>query len=239
MARMWPMSPGAAVVAAQQLALGDDARADPRRDLHEDHVREVAPVRPVLAERHRVDVALEQRGRAEALGQRVGDRVAVPARHQRRVGRPPGDLDRSGHADRGGQDVGVAVPGLARAARRTCAPTHSSTSSGPSAMTDRLLALGERDAGEVADRQPAVARAEVGGQHDADALVEGQRGGPAAAARRPGLGLLDQQPRGEQHAEALHDRRAREAGDVHDVGPGERAALADEPQDPSSGRHGA
>ena len=59
---------GASVVAAQQLAVGDDPRADPGRHLHEHHVREVAPVPPVLAERHRVDVALEQRGSAEALG---------------------------------------------------------------------------------------------------------------------------------------------------------------------------
>ena len=57
----------------------------------------------------------------------------------------------------------------------------------------------------------------------------------SAAGRRPpldgpGLGLLEQQLGGEQDAEPLHDRRAREAGDVHHVGAGERAALADQPQ---------
>ena len=74
---------GAAVVAAHQLAAGDDPGADPGRDLHEHEVRDLRPVVAVLPERHRVDVALDQRGRAEALGQPLRDRVVVPARHDR------------------------------------------------------------------------------------------------------------------------------------------------------------
>ena len=104
---------GAPVVAAQQRAAGDDAGADPGGDLDEDHVREVRPVAAVLAERHGVDVALQQRRRTEARGQPVGHRVVVPAGHDRRVDRAPGgDLDRARDADRDAQHVGPRVPRL-------------------------------------------------------------------------------------------------------------------------------
>ena len=191
--------------------------ADPGRDLHEDHVREVGPVAAVLAERHRVDVALQQRRGAEALGQPVGDRIAVPAGHDRRVDRAPrGDLDRPGTPIAAPSTSARRVPGLGeQRVEGLLDPVQHRLR--PVGDPQRRLELGQRDAREVADREPPVARAQVRGQDHADALVEGQRRRTATAARRAGLGLLDQQRGREQDADALHDRRAREARDVHDV----------------------
>ena len=206
--------------------------ADPGGDLDEDHVREVRPVAAMLAERHRVDVALQQRRRAEARGQPVGDRVAVPAGHDRRVDRAPGgDLDRPRDADRRAEHVGPRVPGLgqqlvegaldpARAPR----PARRRSAAAP-----RARPAPRRARSQTASRPCRAPRSAASTTPTRSLKVSAA--GPAPAARRAGLGLLDQQRRGEQDADALHDRRAREPGDVHDVGARDGAPFADQLQD--------
>jgi hypothetical protein len=144
----------------------------------------------------------------------------------------------AGHADRHRQHVVEVAPRFVQQLGEPLAdPLQHDL--GAVGDVDDLLTLGQGDAGQVADRQPPVPGAEVGGQDDADPLVEGERRRPPATARRARLRLLDEETGRQQHAEPLHDGRAREAGDVHDIGARERAALADEAQDPSGGRHGS
>src|SRR5688572_19219254 len=78
-----------AVRAAVDLAPGDDAAADAGADLDVEEVRDVAPVGPVLAEGHDVDVVVdEDRQRAEAVGEPARDGEPVPAGHDRRADGP-------------------------------------------------------------------------------------------------------------------------------------------------------
>ena len=64
------------------------------------------------------------------------------------------------------------APDLARAASSKRSWTHASTDLGAARDVDVEGALGERRAGEVADRQPRVGGAEVGDQHDARARLK-------------------------------------------------------------------
>src|SRR5690625_1766857 len=88
---------GGALRAAAQRAVGDDAGTDPGRDLDEDEIVDVGPGDELLAEGHDVDVVVDDRDPAEC-GLEVSDDVeAVPAGHDRWVGRAPGRvLDRAG-----------------------------------------------------------------------------------------------------------------------------------------------
>ena len=109
---------GGAVGAAVDRAVDDDPAADPGADLDEEQVVDLAPVGPVLAQRHDVDVVVDQHRDAVAVGEALGDRVAVPAGHDRRVARAPGRvLDRPGDADADPAHVAVAR-GRPRAAGR-------------------------------------------------------------------------------------------------------------------------
>ena len=76
--------------------VGDDAAADAGADLDQEQVVGLAPVHPVLAAGHDVDVVVDEHGRAVAAGEPLRDREAVPAGHDRRVDRPPAvELDRA------------------------------------------------------------------------------------------------------------------------------------------------
>ena len=166
---------------------------------------------PVLAQRHRVDVALEQRGRAEALGQHVGDRVAVPARHDRRVGRPPATSTGPGTPTADRQHVVAAAPGLAPAARRTCARPSPAR---PPARRRCRSAPRARPARRPRGRRPPAGRGARRGRRPARRRRASLKA--SAAGRRPPLdgpasGCSTSRPADEQHAEPLHDRRAREA----------------------------
>ena len=99
---------GRALRAAVELAAADDARADAGGDLDEDEVVDVRVDRGVLAERHDVDVVVDE-DRAAERGRDVGrDVVAVPAGHDRRRGRAPGGvLDRTGQAEADAGELGA------------------------------------------------------------------------------------------------------------------------------------
>ena len=96
----------------------DDPAADAGADLDEQQVVGVAPVRPVLAERHDVDVVVDQHRRVVAAREPVRDREAVPARHDRRLDRLAAvKATGAGHADADPADV-LARCGRARPAAR-------------------------------------------------------------------------------------------------------------------------
>ena len=166
----------------------------PVRDLHEDQVRDgrarsrrCSPSAIALTSRS------THHGRPEARGEVVGDREGVPAGHHRGAHRPArGDVDRPRQADAGGQDVPRGCTQPRPAARRRSRPTQASTASGPSRDADRLLALRQRDAGQVADGQAPVHGAEVGSEHHAGTLVEAPapRAGALRGPRRGALRLL-------------------------------------------------
>ena len=64
---------------------------------------------------------------------------------------------------------------------------------------------------EVGDREARVGGAEVGDEHDAGAVVEGEHGRRAAAGGGAAAGLVDEPVR-EQRVDALGDGRARQPG---------------------------
>ena len=178
--RMWPMSPAAPWAPRWISAAGDDAAADAGADLDEQQVVGVAPVRPVLAEGHDVDVVVDEHRRRRSgvenqpgiekpsqpgmIGGLTGCAASRtrpgPARRCRCRARP-----RRVALDFGEQLVEALVDPRRAPAR------------GRRAMSMLERELGERRAGEVAHRQPRVRRAEVGDQHDAGELVEGEHVG--------------------------------------------------------------
>src|SRR5690606_32904989 len=90
---------GDALGAADELATDDDAGADAHAHLDHDHGGVVGPQGPVLAEGHDVGVLVDGHGRAEALGEDLGDHVAVPAGHDGRADEASGlGLDGAGDA---------------------------------------------------------------------------------------------------------------------------------------------
>jgi hypothetical protein len=154
--------------------------------------------------------------------------MTVPARHDRRADRAPAvHVDRPGHADTHREHVGGAPIGLGQQRLEAILEPAQHR---PGAVRDpqRLLALGERHAREVADGEAPVPGAEVGGEDDPHVLVEGQGDRRAPAARLPAS--LEQQAGGQQQPEAVRDGRAREAGQVHHLVARARAAVADEPE---------
>src|SRR5690606_14893316 len=91
---------GGALGPAVQPPAGDDAAADAGADLDEEQVLRGGAAVPELAQRQGVDVVVDQDVEVVAVGEVAGDGVLVPARHDRRVDRPPGgELDGPGHAD--------------------------------------------------------------------------------------------------------------------------------------------
>ena len=112
------MSPGRALGAAVDPAAGDDAAADAGADLHVEQVLDVAPVGPVLAERHDVDVVVDEDRRLVVLAEPVRDREAVPAGHDRRGdGLAAREGDRARDADADAADVDGGAGDLLRSCR--------------------------------------------------------------------------------------------------------------------------
>ena len=110
--RTWPMSPAAPCAPRWMRRPDDDPAADAGADLHVEQVLDVAPVRPVLAQRHDVDVVVDEHRRVVVAREPVGDREAVPAGHHRRRDRLAApERDRRGHADADPADVAPARSG--------------------------------------------------------------------------------------------------------------------------------
>ena len=187
--------------------------------------------RPVLAQGHDVHVVVDEHRRVVALGEPLGDREAVPAGHDRRVDRRADGERRPGRGRR--RRSRARRPAVRPRAREQLEERArgraSSTASGPSAMSISSGASASGVGREVADRQARVRGAEVGGEHDAGGVVEGQHGRRAAAGRRAVAGLVDELV-GEQRVDALGDGRAGEAGAARELGPRDGLAVADQPQ---------
>jgi hypothetical protein len=185
-----PDVPLTAVRTAQQVAVDDDPGADAGRDLDEQQRRGGGPLGVVLAEGHGVRVVVDHAADGELLLEVIAEREVMPARHDRGVVDDPagGDVDRPGHADAQAED----------AARRHRGGVQHLPPAQPHPLEDRLRTvgdpqvvdgLGERAAGEVADRERRVRGAEVGSQHHPAGPVEGEHVRRAAApgGRPPGL----------------------------------------------------
>ena len=225
-----------ALGAAVDAAAGDDAAADAGADLHVEQVLDVAPVRPVLAERHDVHVVVDEDGRVVVRGEPVRDREAVPAGHdRRRDGLAAREGDRAGDADADAADVGGGAGDLFEQDDEALVDV----------LEDDLGAvgdvhverrLGQRGAREVGHDQPRVRGAEVGDQDDARALVEGQHGRGTPTGGGAAAGLVDELVR-EQRVEALRDRGTREAGAADEVRARHGFAVADQTEERTRAGH--
>ena len=127
---------GRAAGAAVDVPVGDDAAADPGADLDEQQVVGRAPVDPVLAAGHDVDVVVDEDRRAVAIREPLRDREVVPARHDRRA-------DRAARCrTRPGPGTPTPMPRTSSRARPTCSSSSEKRSetqprhaSGPRAMS--------------------------------------------------------------------------------------------------------
>jgi hypothetical protein len=106
---------GRSAGAATQGAVTDDPAADARRHLDEHQVVDRREAQEALAERHHVDVVVDDDVDAAQHRAHAAAHVeAVPAGHDRRARRPPcGELDRPGQADADRHDVAETPPGAA------------------------------------------------------------------------------------------------------------------------------
>lgn len=173
----------------------------------------------VLAERHHVDVVVDQDRRVVASGEEVRHPGAVPAAHDRRPHHRPGArLDRPGDADADRPHMPGRVAGLGQQ------PPHllvqpGEYGLGPIVDVQFLRGLGQHRAAEFGDRDRAVRGAEVHRAHHRGARgqLEGERRAPAVGRHRAGL---HQQPAVDQQVDPLRDGRTRQPG-----GGGELAAA--------------
>ena len=110
-----PEVAGRALGAALQLAAGDDAGADAGGDLDQHEVVDVGEMGTPLAQRHDVDVVVDEDRDGVVALDVAGDVVPVPAGHDRRVDRAAGGvLDRAGQADADGGELGDLATVLAQ-----------------------------------------------------------------------------------------------------------------------------
>ena len=125
----------------------------------------------MLAERHDVDVVVDEDGDGAAPAQAPLDVEAVPPGHDRRVHRPTcGELDRPRNPDPDRADL-VRPPPCLGQQRRELIPTQERTASGT--FADREVPRSRRSARrQIGDRNPGVGGAEVGGEHHAGLPVE-------------------------------------------------------------------
>ena len=127
-----------------------------------------------------------QTGRAVARGEALADRVAVPARHDRRRDRPAGlELDRARARRCRSPTAGPGRSGVVRSSSSNSASTRSRQRSGPGLDLGRLVVVAEDPAVERRHRDVDARRAEVGDQD-----VAGRRRGRSSwrGGRPPVLG---------------------------------------------------
>ena len=212
-------------------------RPDAGADLHEQQEPLVPPVRPVLADRHDVDVVVDQRRHAEPFGEALPDGVQVPARHDRRRHGPAGgELDRARGGRRHAAQLADLPPGLSRRSLEGLLQPREHDV-GAFGDGDVLGVLGQHAAGQVGDRHPGVGRSDVAGQHHPDVAVERQhrRGSPA---RGRAVAARHEQAVGEQRVDPLGDGGAGQAGQVGEVTACVRVPAANEVEDRSRGARG-
>ena len=206
------------VGAAMDPPVDDDAAADAGPDLDEQEVRDRAPVGPVFAEAHDVDVVVDEHRDAVPVGESLRHRVAVPAGHDRRVTRPARRmLNRAG--------TPIPIPRTSSSSRsisrsRTWkrSSAQSSTGSGPAAisMSPRSSASTVPPRFVTASREWVAPRS-AARTTPASSLKSSIEGG-----RPPVDSLtveLTQQPLRLKLTQALGDGRPGEAGEGGEVRP--------------------
>ena len=134
--------------------------------------------------------------------------------------------DRRGQPDADAAHVAAAAPDLLEQ-RVEALDEPRQDHVGSVAGVDLLDRLGQHVRVEVGDRNVAARAPQLGGEHDAEVGVEAQHRRPAPA-RRGAAARRHQQALREQRVDALRDGRAREAGQLRQLGARRRAALADQ-----------
>ncbi len=175
-----------------------------------------------LAQRHHVHVVVDEH-RAVVAAERAGDRVVVPARHDRRVRRAPGrELHGPGHADAHRPHVGRRQPGLGEhlLGQPVDLGEHRAGALGD---VDRVPHRGEDLRGQVGDRDVDAGHTQVDGEHAARAAVELQQGGWASTGAPPPAALLEEVGRDELVDPGTHGV-PRGSGERDQVRPAPRAA---------------
>ena len=158
---------GRALRAAVHAAVGHDPAPDPGADHHVQQVLDLAPVHPVLAERHHVDVVVDQRRRVVVAREPARDREAVPARQ-------PARRDRlaTAHRDRG-RDADPDAPDLRRADAGRAQQLAEARVDGVEPDRGRLRdvelegLLDQRRARQITDRGAAVGYVDISHKHNA------------------------------------------------------------------------
>ncbi len=187
-------------------------------------------LRPVLAERHHVDVVVDEHGHREVVGEIRRDRDPVPSGQDQWADHAPGlDVHRPGNAD-ADASYGVASVGGPGKQLVKAASDFGQHRIGPLAAV-RLEDVFRQDLSrQIADGELCSARTHGGGEHDPSRRVELQpRGWPAAGGGT--IGALHDKPLFEKLAHPQRDRGARHAGEARDVGPGGGLSAADKTKD--------
>jgi hypothetical protein len=215
----------------------DDPAADARADLDQEQVLRLAPVHPVLAPRHDVDVVVDQHGRRKAAVEPLRDREVVPARHDRRVDRVAAlELDGPRHPDPDPAYVAVRPADLAQQLGEPLVHPLERPF-GPERDVEVGRMLRQRRAGQIARGQPGVSRTEIRHEHEARIAVEREYG------RRPSTGRdtasrVSHEPVREQRVDPLRHRGACEPCHPREVGSRHRHLLPDQMEQRSGTRSG-
>ena len=222
---------------ALELTTGDDAGADAGRALHEHEVVHPRPARGLLAEREDVHIVVDEDRDVERTLHIAGYVEAVPARHDRRVGRAPrGVLDGAGDADAHAHE-GEAAGGRGEQGAALC-EDRVQQGLRSVADVDRARARIQDHAGQVGDGDGRVRGPEVDGQDEPGARVEGHPGGRAATGRH-GLTGGAQEVGGQQSIDPGGDGRAGQSGEGGELRLGAGVPVAEDLEDlagPGGGR---
>ncbi len=218
---------GGALGAATQRAVADDPAADARGDLDEHQVVDVAEADEVLAERHDVDVVVDDDDARRALGRtKPGtSKPSQPGMIGGFVGRPVACSTGPGSPMPTPARSPTRRPARRDAARRPWSTTQRSTASGPRATSRSTSSLDEHRRGQVGDGEADVRGADVGGEHDARRRVERELRRRPPARRRRLAGRADERA-GQQGVDALGDGGAAEAGRGGELAARARHAVA-------------
>ena len=190
--------------------------------------------RSPLPERQDVDVVVDPDRRPIAAGEPLADRVAVPARHDRRRDRPAGpELDRARDADpdapQPARDACVVCEQLIEQRRRR----GRDSASGPASIRGRLVVVAEDPAVEGRQRDVDARRAEVGDEDVAGIRPERELARRPAAGARPDV-ALDDESAVDQLADPLGDDRPAETGPLDELGRGTATARGGSRRGPTT-----
>ena len=220
-----PDVPGRALRPAVDAAAGGQSRADPAADDHAHQVEHVGRGLQ-LAQRQQVGVVVDPGGSAEAGGESIAHRVAVPARHDRRRHRRAGNkLHRAGDAEPDApQRRRPGLRGEQPGHRRLHLPEHPVRSPG---QVDRGGPLRDHRPVEVAQGNPHRLRTQIGDQQRPGLGPEPQLARGAAAGRRAPVRILDQAG-GLQQLQPLARCGATQPGLLDEAGARAGGAAADQ-----------